>query len=63
MNAMSPTIPERGTPEHDAWQLQICRNAFIYGHMGPGGIDLDKQDAIDADEDYEVFPTQSGSGR
>lgn len=52
--------PEWGTPEHSAYLQQLGRIGFVYGHMGEGGPDLDKQDAIDNDEHYDVTPIQSG---
>lgn len=54
-----PKKPEWGTPEHDEWLAQLGRNAFIHGHMGAGGADLDKLDASRDGENYDVFPTQS----
>lgn len=58
--AQENKTPEWGTPEHAEWLQQIGRNAFIYGHMGAGGDDLDKKDWTDADENYECNPVQSG---
>ena len=63
---------EWGTPEHDVWLAELGRRAFCAGeplninaidpidpvHLKLNALDLDKLD--DKENNYEIFPTQSG---